>query len=340
MAAEEEKFRNPSPPAHETREETAEKEAIGDTVYSKRWILRVLMRLAREEADSSDLEADLEDSLCQLWDSATDKDVVEFLLQFDAIEVTMKVIDTTSKPRLKEICVGILGNMACIPSACKEISLEISKLTSILGCGDPPTLLEAIRLFRTCLYDKEVGSRWLSELQNRQNQDHLLFILESSLNVELLVACGNLINDGFDMDDSLVDSMANHEQCIRAMCEALTQVRESDHSRAGIFVTMLHFLTTTETSVKAITDSSSLVLPIVSDYVTSVSSQIEIEEIEADLSAASSLLQVLLSFPLVKREKINSHLIESLRMIAKFVKPKFKDSITETVQLLLEKKQN
>ena len=73
MAADEEKFRNPSPPAHETREETAEKEAIGDTVYSKRWILRVLMRLAREEADSSDLEADLEDSLCQLWDSATDK---------------------------------------------------------------------------------------------------------------------------------------------------------------------------------------------------------------------------------------------------------------------------
>ena len=93
-------------------------------------------------------------------------------------------------------------------------------------------------------------------------------------------------------------------------------------------------------SMVSIADSSSLVLPIVSDYVTSVSSQIEIEEIEADLSAASSLLQVLLSSPLVKREKINSHLIESLRMIAKFVKPKFKDSITETVQLLLEKKQN
>eukprot|EP00118_Oscarella_pearsei_P015078 m.133158 g.133158 ORF g.133158 m.133158 type:complete len:346 (+) comp38110_c0_seq7:18-1055(+) len=293
-------FRNPSPPAGDPPDlDVTSDDTISSTVYSKSWVLGILACLLKDhETDHSEIEeidADVEESLCQLWDAAADKDVVDFLIDSKVIDVALKILTDTSKLRLREICVGILGNMVCMPSACEKLTSTreaVSALWSLLGCGDPPTILETVRLLRTCLSDKKCSSRWLSQLDHTTTQKDLFFILKSSLKVDLLVACGHLLNDIFDMDEKLMDKMAGSE-CIEAVCEALNQVKDPSHS--PIFIMVMYSLTTTESSVKAIVCASCTVLPAVSEYVISNSTtKMEIDDHQQELSAACSVLHTLI----------------------------------------------
>ncbi|RXN23826.1 SAAL1 isoform X1 [Labeo rohita] len=114
--------RNPSPPPEEDETEAGEEaDAIGETVYSKHWLFSTLTRLIQMVTDqegvqsdtSMELTDDLEEDLCKVWDMAMDKDVAVFLQEFKAPDILLGVIAKSRSPRLTEICVGILGNMAC-----------------------------------------------------------------------------------------------------------------------------------------------------------------------------------------------------------------------------------
>ncbi|KAB0370698.1 hypothetical protein FD755_017107 [Muntiacus reevesi] len=207
--------RNPSPPPPSRdgdEEEAAGGDCIGSTVYSKHWLFGVLSGLIQmvspENAKSSsddeeqqmELDEEMENEICRVWDMSMDE----------------------------EICVGILGNMACFQEICVSISSDKNLGQVLLHCfydSDPPTLLETSRygtqesrvalsllnshfshrLLLTCLSQTEVASVWVERIrENPAIYDSICFIMSSSTNVDLLVKVGEVVDKLFDLDEKLM----------------------------------------------------------------------------------------------------------------------------------------
>ncbi|OON22574.1 hypothetical protein X801_01516, partial [Opisthorchis viverrini] len=151
--------RNPSPPP-DFSEELQNIDNIGDTAYSKRWLFSLLMdllKLVRDEPLGSDdaveeLDPRIEEELCCLWDLTVNRDVVPYLEEFGVIAILTDVLLCQRYPRLLEIGVGILTNMACNSSVCQQMSdneLLINRALGLFYSRDPPTLTAVCRFVHT-----------------------------------------------------------------------------------------------------------------------------------------------------------------------------------------------
>ncbi|XP_077143250.1 protein SAAL1 isoform X1 [Ranitomeya variabilis] len=218
--------RNPSPPTSDDEEEQKE-DSIGSTVYSKHWFFSTLTRLiqlvtekdksqpaaAGGEEISMELDEDMENDICKVWDMSMNEEVALFLKEFNAPEIFLGIISKSKCNRLTEICVGILGNMACFQETCIAISKneDLGDFLLLLMCDtDPPTLLETTRLLLTCVSQVDVVSTWLERIKKRPSvRDHLCFIMSSSTNGDLLVKVGELVDKLFDVDEELMIEWIN-----------------------------------------------------------------------------------------------------------------------------------
>lgn len=259
--------RNPSPPPNNaTEEEQEDADAIGDTVYSKHWLFSTLTRLiqivtkhSEEAADGPmELSDNDEEDLCKVWDMAMDKDVAGFLQEFRATEILLGVIAKSRSPRLTEIAVGILGNIACFPVTCLTLSQNDdlgAVLLLLLGDTDPPTLLETCRLLLTCVSQQEVCSLWLERMRQQPSVcSNLCFIMSSSTNIELLEKVGELVDNVFDLDEDLMriwvtprtQSEAGDEDADVPSCllEAAKQLRSESSNGLEIYLHILQLLST------------------------------------------------------------------------------------------------
>ncbi|XP_005990549.1 protein saal1 [Latimeria chalumnae] len=280
--------RNPSPPPSE-EEEDAGGDAIGNTVYSKHWLFSTLTRLIevvapqKDESETgdgdvpTDLDEDVENEICKIWDMSMDHDVALFLQEFNAPEILLGVMAKSKCPRLTEICVGILGNMACFQETCLSISKNTDLgevLLLLLGDSDPPTLLETSRLLSTCLSHSEVATTWVERVQKNQSvYDHICFIMSSSTNVELLVKVGEVVDKLFDLDEELMlnwirvnssqspscPTAANADQAppskleiVPCLLEAARQLRSDNPEGLDIYMHILQLLTTVDEGIQTI----------------------------------------------------------------------------------------
>ncbi|KAM7002241.1 protein saal1 [Tautogolabrus adspersus] len=265
--------RNPSPP-HDTNDGEGEEDldAIGDTVYSKHWIFSTLTRLINMvtehlEEDSEGempLADDDEEDLCRVWDMAMDKDVAGLLQEFKATDILLGVIAKSRCPRLTEICVGILGNIACFPETCLTLSLHEDLgvvLLLLLGEPDPPTLLETSRLLLTCLSQKDVCSLWLQRIREQTSVlVNLSFIMYCSTNTDLLEKVGELVEKLFDLDEELMKSWITadpskeeekadgegRQDVASCLLEAAKQLRSESPNGLEVYLHALQLLTTTD----------------------------------------------------------------------------------------------
>ncbi|CAO2632621.1 Protein SAAL1 [Lemmus lemmus] len=216
--------RNPSPPPpccnQEDEEDLAGGDCIGNTVYSKHWLFGVLSGLiqivtpegARSGSDDDEQQTELaeetENEICRVWDMSMDEDVALFLQEFKAPDIFMGVLAKSRCPRLREICVGILGNMACFREICVSLSSCEDHGQVLLQClcdSDPPTLLETSRLLLTCLSQTEVASVWVERIREHPSiYTSVCFIMSSSTNVDLLVKVGEVVDKLFDLDEKLM----------------------------------------------------------------------------------------------------------------------------------------
>lgn len=268
--------RNPSPPPEEDQPEASEEaDAIGETVYSKHWLFSTLTRLiqmvSEEEGEQGDasvvLTEELEEDLCKVWDMAVDEDVSVFLQEFKAPDVLLGVIAKSRNPRLTEICVGILGNMACFHETCVSLSQNSdlgAVLLLLLGDNDPPTLLETCRLLLTCVSQPDVAPLWLDRIQQHPAVcSSFCFIMSSSTNVDLLVKVGELVDKLFDEDEELMkswvsvpsesDSNEDAQQDIASsLLEAATQLRSESPEGLEVYLHSLQLLTTLEEGMQAL----------------------------------------------------------------------------------------
>ncbi|XP_051548422.1 protein saal1-like isoform X1 [Myxocyprinus asiaticus] len=269
--------RNPSPPPVEDEAEAGEEaDAIGETVYSKHWLFSTLTHLIQMMTDekcgqsdaSVELTDELEEDLCKVWDMAMDKDVSIFLQEFKAPDILLGVIAKSHNPRLTEICVGILGNMACFHDACVSLSQNSdlgAVLLLLLGDNDPPTLLETSRLLLTCVSQPDVAHLWLERIQQQPAVcSSLCFIMSSSTNVDLLFKVGELVDKLFDEDEELMKSWVStppsesdpnkdaQQGITSSLLEAATQLRSESPEALEVYLHSLQLLTTVEEGMQSL----------------------------------------------------------------------------------------
>ncbi|KAM9605261.1 protein SAAL1 isoform 2-T2 [Morphnus guianensis] len=277
--------RNPSPPSSEAEE--GEGDAVGNTVYSKHWLFSILTRLIEvispektEPAVSpggiqTELDEEMENDICKVWDMSMDEDVALFLQEFNAPDIFMGVFAKSKCPRLTEICVGILGNMACFQDICMSISKDENLgqvLLQRLCDSDSPTLLETSRLLLTCLSQPEVANVWVERIrENPSVYDCVCFIMSSSTNVELLVKVGEVVDKLFDLDEELMLNWIKNGTCrsvgpsvddspeelpdfkiVPCILEAAKQVRSDNPEGLDVYMHILQLLTTVDEGIQAI----------------------------------------------------------------------------------------
>ncbi|TWW75983.1 Protein saal1, partial [Takifugu flavidus] len=235
--------RNPSPPPDTAGGgEDGDSDAIGDTVYSKHWLFSTLTRLINmvtehAEGDSEgqmELPDGDEEDLCKVWDMAMDK----------------------------EICVGILGNIACFPDTCATLSQNENLgevLLLLLGDADPPTLLETSRLLLTCLSQKDVCSLWLQRIRQQTSvRSNLCFIMSSSTNTDLLEKVGELVETLFDLDEDIMKSWITAQpkqaegdlDVASCLLEAAKQLRSESPNGLEVYLHALQLLTTIDEGIQ------------------------------------------------------------------------------------------
>nr|XP_033784699.1 protein SAAL1 [Geotrypetes seraphini]XP_033784700.1 protein SAAL1 [Geotrypetes seraphini]XP_033784702.1 protein SAAL1 [Geotrypetes seraphini]XP_033784703.1 protein SAAL1 [Geotrypetes seraphini] len=278
--------RNPSPPTSDDEEEGPVGDAIGDTVYSKHWVFSTLTKLIEvitsvEDGEMlTDLNEEMENEICKIWDISVDEDVALFLQDFSTPETFLRVISNSRCPRLTEICVGILANMACFQEPCVSISNneDLGELLLLLLCdSDPPTLLETSRLLLTCLSRLEVASIWVERIRKHPSvHNGVCFIMMSSTNVELLVKVGEAVDKLFDLDEDLMlgwiegggqeldgqlssdgeDEKTSALELVPCILEAAKQVRADNPEGLEVYMHILQLLTTVDKGIQAIVHSS------------------------------------------------------------------------------------
>eukprot|EP00794_Sanderia_malayensis_P018036 gene18036-19842_t len=303
----------PRPPLTEEEKEIIESDKIGDSVYSKKWVLGVLVHMVEdikrfdkevpEEEESSNskdgrnkepsVEGDstevlvemnpkLEEELCELWDMTMDSDVSRYLQEEDVIDLILDSVMETKALRKLEICLGILANMACTSDVCETIVKHPTLSEIVLFHIDNPdvrTLIELSRLINVCLSNKGVCQDWIKSLKSRKIVDKLVFILENSLNAELLDIVSDVVDKLLDYDDELLDELST-TKTVRTICDVY---RRTATKRPQIIQNLLHVLqmiSTTEKGVSALAsveDSSNIARIILvesSNYFTPLDSNL------------------------------------------------------------------
>ena len=77
-----------------------------------------------DDEQQMELDEEMESEICRVWDMSMDEDVALFLQEFNVSDIFVGVLAKSKCPRLREICVGILGNMACFQEICVSISSD------------------------------------------------------------------------------------------------------------------------------------------------------------------------------------------------------------------------
>lgn len=347
---------NPQPPPL-TAEEKAilESDKIGDTVYSKKWVLSVLLHMMKDERDggefcgngndgtkekdshepdeekgakktnqdskdddgdeerdekqssNNELSPALEQELCELWDMTMDSDVSRYLLAEGAIDLILEVILNNSSLRKLEICMGILANMACTAEVCKEM-VEHPRLSEVtlfhINNPDVRTLAELARFIGVCLSNKETRGKWIKILKDRAVVEKLIFILENSLNFEVLDGVAEIVDQLCDYDDEILDDLSSTKM-VTTLCDVYRSTAVKHPQTVQALLHILQLISTTEKGVSSLVavkdsgDIAEIILIQGSKYFTPLQSNFP------SLVSSCCILNVLISSNAERKRKFN-----------------------------------
>lgn len=263
--------RNPSPPPELVEaEKTLEADKIGETVFSRHWVFQCLIKAIKvvENENSSgeseelppqevilELDKEVEEELCTLWDMAANSDVAHFLHEFKAFEIFLQIIAASRSPRLVEILIGILGNMAVFPDLSLALSHDegiLQMAMQLLGGTDSPTLIQVLRLCQTCMSNGESLPLWLDAIRSSDScLPSITFILENSMNEELLKLSMQVLDCVLDEDPGLCAASVN-ESFVGSLFTAATYLSSLEkYDSLDAFWHLLHVMDI-ETDAKAL----------------------------------------------------------------------------------------
>ncbi|ALC41540.1 CG30467, partial [Drosophila busckii] len=177
-------------------------DAVGETMYSKKYILQTLMKLSQQPAETG-LGLELEDDLCKVWDMSVAPEVVSLLLENDAIELIMFAISSSDDVRLYEILIGLLGNMCAKLQCVEQLTAHpewVEMLLKLTTCMDTCMLLQLMRVYQYVMAHvvsgkEQLGIDWyICFAAFDGSARNLGFILQQSVSDELLLAALKAIN--------------------------------------------------------------------------------------------------------------------------------------------------
>lgn len=174
-------------------------DAIGDTLFSERFVLRTLIHLSKLDKSLQEDQA-FENDLCVLWDMTLVTDVSKVLLEHSVLEVFSGLIQQSDDKRLIEILVGIIGNMCNYAGAREHIRKNktiMDPILNLISCTDALTLIQLMRLFHTvfALETVENSRVWFDMFEDLQPwTEQFAFILSNSCNETLLKGCLEALN--------------------------------------------------------------------------------------------------------------------------------------------------
>uniref|UniRef100_F6VA61 Uncharacterized protein n=1 Tax=Ciona intestinalis TaxID=7719 RepID=F6VA61_CIOIN len=113
--------------------------------------------------------------------------------------------------------------------ACEAIS-KLSDLRSVilalLSASDTRTLLETVRLLRTCLADQKSSNLWVETAEENVKDLHenSIFILSCSTNGKLLSSLSEVLDQLFKLSPEKVLEKFSTKEFVASLLEALGQL--------------------------------------------------------------------------------------------------------------------
>jgi len=104
------------------------------------------------------------------------------------LEVLLANLHVTQSPRVKEICIGIMGNLACHESLVDAISMQNGLITTVvdqLFLDDSACLSETFR-FLAAVLRSSASVSWAEALLPDEILSRVLWIVGNTLNSTLL----------------------------------------------------------------------------------------------------------------------------------------------------------
>ncbi|WOK93960.1 hypothetical protein Cni_G02661 [Canna indica] len=144
--------------------------------------------LADKQPIDEDTKDPWEDCGCILWDLAASKSHAELMVSNLILEVLLANLRVTDSSRVIEICVGIIGNLAChesLSTAIVSTNGLIETIVDQLFQDDSTCLSETFRLLNVSLQSSRFVS-WAEALLPDQIISRILWIIGNTLNPILL----------------------------------------------------------------------------------------------------------------------------------------------------------
>lgn len=139
-------------------------------------------------AGSQVSEEQREEAGCMLWDLAATQSHAEFMVENRILDVLLAILGVPHSDRIREICLGIMGNLACHAMPVKAIvqtSGLPKEIVQSLFVDDAPSLSEACRLLSASLHSEEVDS-WVKAIDSREVLERVMWITANTMNCLLL----------------------------------------------------------------------------------------------------------------------------------------------------------
>lgn len=177
---------------------TMKGDAIGETLYSERFVLKTLMELKNQ--NGAKIEDSFEKDLCLLWDMTIEKAVVKLLLNYSVLELFTSIIEITEDERLVEILLGIIGNMCCLKVTREYLCgspTVMAVILSQLASSDPLILHQLMRLLYSAILFENSGdeSVWFNHFKSCEDLvEKFAFILSNSTSETLLISTFEALN--------------------------------------------------------------------------------------------------------------------------------------------------
>uniref|UniRef100_A0ACD5WAG8 Uncharacterized protein n=1 Tax=Avena sativa TaxID=4498 RepID=A0ACD5WAG8_AVESA len=187
---------------------------------------------------------------CILWDLAASEPQAELMIDNSVLEVLLENLRVTDSSRVKEVCLGIMGNLACHESLVDAICLEkglIATVVQQLFLDDVSCLSETFRLLAAILRSTASVS-WAEALLPDEILSRILWILGNTANLTLLEKSIDFISTVMDIQDMIAmliqpllkAGLVDH--VIGLLISEIEKSQEEKLDRSGSLDMILHFM--------------------------------------------------------------------------------------------------
>ena len=250
-------------------EELAKDSAVGETMYDKKSVIEKILEVGKhfqqtsyiKDGELRELEQDIEEKLCTLWDISVEEDVSEFYLEHGVLDIFIELFSNPNN-RVKEIAAGIMSNMVSHPTVflkLMEVDKYLESCSKLLEEKDSPTLVVTLRILHSYSFNlfqllnsdererrskediKNVLNRFLVYLSLERIVRNIGIIVASCTNKEVLLNASKFLSIFSELwehceERSKVAQYFAEEQFIVCVLEAITESLGEDKTEKHLAV--------------------------------------------------------------------------------------------------------